>query len=297
MSVCHTGPSDDCVKVVRNIKTVQVPCTRNKCEQYTVKLPRQVINQVPRTVQYTDWETRQKSIPYTVTRPEQRTRMETQRYTVPVTTTQTRMVPVTRKVPKTVYVNMTTMEPQTYTMTTVQTRERQVPVPYYVSISETRYRTVTEQVPVQRTKVHMDTITKTEYHPEVRTHCVPETKIVTKQIPVYNLVPKSAPSFPTEAAYGNPMNFNAIDRGIDGTFKANGLAVDPADLNRNGTDINRINRNGTDINRNGMLPLREYGNVRQSGNLANSAGNGSKELPLHTNYYEDSYDRSICPTC
>merc|ERR550534_3090576 len=128
MSVCHIGQSDDCVKVVPNIKTVQVPCTRNRCEQYAVKIPRHVVDQVPRTVQYTDYETRQRSIPYTVTRPEQRTRLETQSYTVPVITSNTRMVPVTRKVPKTVYVNMTTMEPQTYNMTIMQTRERQVPV-------------------------------------------------------------------------------------------------------------------------------------------------------------------------
>ena len=52
--------------------------------------------------------------------------METQKYTVPVTISKTRMVPVTKKVPKTIYVDVTTQVPQNYTTTTMQTRERQV---------------------------------------------------------------------------------------------------------------------------------------------------------------------------
>ena len=93
---------DDCVRVIRNMKTVTVPCTRNTLKQYTVKVPRQVSEQVPRTVQYTDYETRSKQVPYTVNRSEKRTRMETQKYTVPVPVTKTRTVPVTKKVPKTI---------------------------------------------------------------------------------------------------------------------------------------------------------------------------------------------------
>merc|ERR1712025_943928 len=130
----------------------------------------------------------------TVNRQEQRTRMETQKYQVPVTTTNTRMVPVTKKVPKTIYVDVTTNVPQQYTTTTMQTRERQVPVPYYVNVPETKYRTVTEQVPIQKSKVEMDFVTKTQYDTQVRTRCFPETRIVTKQIPVYNVFAKPAPS-------------------------------------------------------------------------------------------------------
>jgi len=103
------------------MKTVQVPCTRNSCKQYTVKVPLQVSEQVPRTVHYTDYESRAKQIPNTVNRQERRTRMETQKYQVPVTTTNTRMVPVTKKVPKTVYVDVTTNVPQQYTTTTMHT--------------------------------------------------------------------------------------------------------------------------------------------------------------------------------
>merc|ERR1719427_1479942 len=183
MAYCGSGDSEDwdnLVKVVSNYKTVQVPCTRNKCKQYTVKVPRQVSEQVPRTVRYTDFEPRQKQVPYTDYRSERRTRMETQKYQVPVTTTHTRMVPMTKKVPKTVYVDVTTQVPQSYKKTTMQTKERQVPVPYFVNVPETKYRTVTEQVPVQKTKTQMDTVTKTVYDNQVRTRCVPETKIVSK---------------------------------------------------------------------------------------------------------------------
>merc|ERR1719479_844610 len=159
----QTEESEDCVQVVRDYKTVQVPCTRNTYKQYTVKVPRQVTEQVPRTVKYTDYESRSKQVPYTVNRQEKRIRMDTQKYTVPITTTNTRMVPVTKKIPKTVYVDFTTQVPQQYTTTTMQTRERQVPVPYFVNVPETKYRTVTEQVPQQYTTTTMQTRMKTVY--------------------------------------------------------------------------------------------------------------------------------------
>merc|ERR1719431_1423559 len=201
-------------------------------------VPRQVTEKVPRTVNYTDYETRSKQVPYTVNRSEQRTRMETQKYTVPVTTN-TRMVPVTKKVPKTIYVDVTENVPQQYTTTTMQTRERQVPVPYYVNVPETKYRTVTEQVPVQRTKVQMDTVMKTVFDSQVRTRCVPETKMVTKQIPVYNVVARPAPPCPPGADCGGgpadsdlKEDFNRIDKDGDGRLNYNEVAYDVADVNK-----------------------------------------------------------------
>jgi len=206
---------DKCVNVVRTIKTVQVPCTKNKCNKYSVKVPRQVTEQVPRIVHYTDFETRQKQIPYTDYRSEKRTRMESQNYQVPVTTTKIRMVPVTKKVPKTVYVDVTTQVPETYQKMTMQTKERQVPVPYYVNVPEPKYRIVREQVPVQKSKVQMDTVVKTVYDTQVRTRIVPQTKIVTKQIPVYSVVPRAAPAVPS----GDMLtSFNRVDENLDDTL-------------------------------------------------------------------------------
>jgi len=176
MAACGFGDTSDCVQVVRDMKTVQIPCTTNKYETYTVKVPRQVTEQVPRNVSYTDFESRQKQVPYTVTKSEQRMRMETQKYQVPVT--------------------------KHFTKVVMETRERQVPVPYFVNVPETKYRTVTEQVPVQKTKVEMDSVTKTVFDTQTKTRCVPETKMVTKQIPVFSVVPKPAPPCPQVTEMG-----------------------------------------------------------------------------------------------
>jgi len=257
MASCGSIDNEGCVKVVKEMKTVQVPCTRNKCNQYTVKIPRQVSHQVPRTVNYTDYETRSKQVPYTVTRQEKRTRMETQKYQVPVTITKTRMVPVTKKVPKTIYVDVTTQVPQTYTTTHNQTRERQVPVPYYVNVPETKYRTVSEQVPVQKSKVVMDTVTKTMYDTKHKTQCIPVTKTVTRRIPVYNVIAKPAPPCPPTDAEGDAVqaDFARIDKDGDGQLNYNEVAFDIADVNKDS-----------------QLSLGEYYDARAAGNLSNTAG-------------------------
>merc|ERR1712025_1031125 len=203
----------------------------------------------------------------TVDRQEQRTRMETQKYQVPVTTTNTRMVPVTKKVPKTIYVDVTENVPQQYTATTMQTRERQVPVPYYVNVPETKYRSVTEQVPVQKSKVEMDTVTKTVYDTQVRTRCTPETKMVSKQIPVYNVVARPAPPCPPGADCGGNItdDFSRIDKDGDGMLNYNEVAFDIADQNKDG-----------------LLSQGEYFSARATGNLGNTAGFGNNTYSADT---------------
>jgi len=201
MAACGSQqPNDceDCVQVVRNTKTVEVPCTRNTYQKYSVKVPRQVTEQIPRTVTYTDYESRQKQVPYTVNRSERRIRMQTETYQVPVT--------------------------KYYKRTVMETRTRQVPVPYFVNVPETKYRTVMEQVPVQKSKVEVDSVVKTVYDTQMRTRCVPQTKMVTKQIPVYNVVPKPAPPCPPEtecagtAMTENERAFAAVDTNKDGVI-------------------------------------------------------------------------------
>jgi len=207
---------------------------------------------------YTGYESRSKQVPYTVNRQVKRTRMETQKYTVPVTVTNTRMVPVTKKVPKTIYVDITQTVPQNYTTTTMQTRERLVSVPYYVSVPETKYQTITEQVPVTKTKVQMDTVTKTVYDTQVRTRCIPETKMVSKQISVYNVVARPAPPCPPSADCGGDVtdDFNRIGKDGDGMLNYNEV-TDAADLKKDG-----------------LFSLEEYSNTRASGHLSDTAGFG-----------------------
>jgi len=207
MAACNSSQvddSDDCVQVVRDLRTVEVPCTRNTYQPYTVKIPRQVTEKVPRTVTYTDLETHTKQVPYTVNRLERRVRMERQTYQVPVI--------------------------KYYKKTVMETRERQVEVPYTVNVPETKYRTVTEQVPVQKSRVQMDSVVKTVYDTETRTRCVPETKIVTKQIPVYNVIPKPAPPCPPEIDCGADI----IDDQKDGNYKMNDSAFNTVDTNKDG---------------------------------------------------------------
>jgi len=161
---------DDCLKVVRTLKTVHVPCKYNTYQNVTVKIPRQVNEQVPRTVKYTDYETRQRQVPYTITRPERRTRIVTQKYQVPV---------------KRCY-------------TVMQTKEKQVTVPYYVNVPETKYRTESHQVPVEKTKVQMDTVTKTVYDTQIRRRCVPQSRMCSKELPVYNVLAKPCGDCPAD---------------------------------------------------------------------------------------------------
>lgn len=261
MASCGFGEDvapDSCVRVVKNFKTVQVPCTRNSYKQYTVKVPRQVTEQVPRTIHYTDYESCPKQIPYTVNRQERRTRCQTQKYQVPVRTQKIRMVSVTKKVPKIVYVEVTTKVPQQYSTTIMQTRERQVPEEYWVNVPETKWRTCTEQVPVQKTKVEMDTVTKTVYDEQVRTKCVPETKIISKQIPVYNVV----------ATPSKPCGLYADCGGVP----IDGAAKD---------DFNRI-YNNADVNFNNIDIGYDVSNVNKESNYTRAAGN---------------YDEQTCAKC
>merc|ERR1719278_2519780 len=187
-NVQRDNDCEDCVQVVKTTKKVHIPCTRNTFKQYTVKVPRQVNETVPREEMYTDVVTRKKQVPYTENRNEERVRMETQSFQVPVQKTNTRMVTVTKKMPKTVWVDVTTQVPQQYTQTVMECRTKQVPVKYNVALPVTKYKTVEEQVPVQKKRIVNDTIVKTVYDTQVRTQCVPVTKMVTKMVPVYNVV-------------------------------------------------------------------------------------------------------------
>merc|ERR1719436_1219497 len=190
------GDCEDCVQVVKTTKRVRVPCHRNTYKSYTVKVPRQVNEKVARTVNYTDYECRTKQVPYTAMRPEQRVRVENQNYQVPVQKCVTKMVSVTRKVPRTIYVDVTTQVPKQESVTSMETRTRQVKIPYTVNVPETRYRSEQYQAPVQKSKVVYDNVTKTVYDTQVRTRCEPKVTFVTKEIPVYNVVARPAQPCP-----------------------------------------------------------------------------------------------------
>jgi len=182
------GGNNDCFKVVRSTKRLEIPCTRNEYQNYKVRVPKEMTRQVPRRVEYTDYEVRERQEPYIVKRFETAYREEDQQYTVQVPKTVTKMVKVKKKVPKTVYVEVVVDEPREVTIMTPETRKRRVKVPYQKEVVEEKYRTVKESIPVRKFRTEYDTVTNTVYVDEMRTKMVPVTKLVHKDIPVYNVV-------------------------------------------------------------------------------------------------------------
>merc|ERR1719336_299791 len=183
------GDCADCVKVVQTTKKVQVPCTRNVYKTYKVKVPRQVTEVKPRTVNWVDMEDRQKPVTYTDYEMRNKIRYDKQSYQVPVQKPYTKMVPKTTKVPKTIYVDITKMVPTTGYRTEMQTRYRTVPVPYQVPVPVQKVKMETYKAPVNKSKVVYDKIQKTVYDTQIKTRCEPKTTMVTKTIPVFNVVP------------------------------------------------------------------------------------------------------------
>jgi len=178
----------NCFTVVRTSKRLEIPCTRNEYRRYKVSVPKTVQEKVPRRVQYTDYETREREEPYTVKRSETAYREEEQPYTVQVPKTVTRMVKVTKKVPRTIYVDVVTEEPQKSTIMISETRTRKVRVPYEKQVVDQKHKMVKENVPVTKYRTEYDTVSKTIYEDAWRTKIVPVTKIVRTEIPVFNVV-------------------------------------------------------------------------------------------------------------
>lgn len=240
--------------MVKTTKKVRVPCHRNTYKQYTVQVPRTVTERVPKTVNYTDYENRTKQVPYQCSKTETRTRTENQPYTVQVQVprTTTKMVTVTKKVPKTIFVDVTTQVPkQCQTMVTeTQTRNRLVTIPYTVQVPTTKYRTVNYKEPVQRTKTEMVCQTKTVYDTQVRTKCEPKMTWVTKEIPVYNVVAKPAAPCPPEGC---------------------GPSVAPI----SGGGQYRSEFNALDLNNDGKLDYSEYAAARSGGDGGQGYNQGS----------------------
>jgi len=179
---------NDCFRVVRSTKHVSIPCTRNEYRRYKVRVPKQVRAQVPKRVEYTDYETREKKEPYSVKRVETAYREEDEQYTVQVPKKVTKMVKITKRIPKTVYVDVVIEEPRDETIMVSETRNRSVKVPYQKEVLEQKYRTVTEKVPVTKYRTEYHTVSKTVYEDSWKTEVVPVTNIVHREIPVYNIV-------------------------------------------------------------------------------------------------------------
>jgi len=190
---------DDCVQVIRTMKRVVIPCKRNVIKNVTVQVPRVVVNRIPKQMPYQDLEKRVRSVPYLEQREEVRYTNTNQSHTVMVPKIRTKMVPVTRRVPKTVYVNEITTVPRQERVMVPEIRQRHVRIPYKVQVPQTKYRNETYHIPVTKYKTVFEDVPKTIYEPRTKQQWTMVTKMVTKNIPVYTAIPKvpqSCPSYP-----------------------------------------------------------------------------------------------------
>jgi len=187
---CSTGncPNNECFDIIKSKKTVTVPCTRNICESYTVKVPKMKAFTVNKQVPYIDYEPRTKQVPYQYFERQTVVRKVPTCRTIPITRnvcTTVRRKPLAaflsggrtcfkKKCPRTVYVRKRCCEPRQFCQT----------------VPKTGWKTIQEKVPIQKMKNMSEVQYKTEYVPEVRRRTRQVTKMVTKTVPVYNIVPK-----------------------------------------------------------------------------------------------------------
>merc|ERR1719150_178864 len=196
------GDCEDCVKVVKTMKQVRVPCHRNEYKQYTVKVPKCITETVPQTINYTAMENRQQTVKVQEFRKEKRMKYVNQKITVPDIKCVTKMVKITKKVPKTIYVNMTTEEPRQNIVHGTKTIHKTIKIPFETSVPFTSYKTINYNVPVQKSKVNMVKRNKTIMTTETRTKCVPKVTMVTRNIPVYSVVAKPPAPCPPSGGMG-----------------------------------------------------------------------------------------------
>jgi len=183
--------NNECFDIVKSQKTYTVPCTKNVREAYTVKVPKIKAVTVNKQVPYMEYEPRIKHVPYqyldyrpvvqnvptcrsfparnTCGRPVRSAcRSVARRPRI------ARAFNVRRKCPRTAYIKKSCYQPRQFCQ----------------SIPRTGWRTVQENVPVQKFRTQTELQYRTEEVPEVRYRTRPVTKMVKKTIPVYNIVPK-----------------------------------------------------------------------------------------------------------
>jgi len=185
---CNTCPNNECFDIVKSKKTVTVPCTRNICETYTVKVPKVKPVTVNKQVPYTDYETRTKQVPY----------QYLERQTVVEKVPTCRTIPVTKNVCTTAWrtpLDILRSGGRTNykkkCQRTVYVKKRSCePRQFCKSVPKTGWKTIQEKVPVQKMKTMPEVQYKTEYVPEVRRRKRQVTEMVTKTLPVYSIVPK-----------------------------------------------------------------------------------------------------------
>jgi len=180
--------NNDCFDIVKTSKTVTVPCHRNVREAYTVEVPRRKAITVNKQVPYTDYESREKKVPYEYVDRQTVVKNVPVCRVFPIVKNVCTNVPtkrgllggyrsngcVRKKCPRTVYVKKKCCQPRQFCQ----------------SVRKTGWRTEKKTVPVTKVRNVTEIQYKTEKVPVVRYRNRPVTKMVTKTVPVFNVVKK-----------------------------------------------------------------------------------------------------------
>merc|ERR1712060_279045 len=156
-------------------------------------------------------------------------------------------------------------------------------------------------------------MTNSGYDTQMRTHGIPQTKVVTKPSPVYNEVPKPAPSRSLGTGYGggDARSFNAVapphPRGTDYGV-ADNRAFDAVALPRpRGTDYGGTDYGGADKpafhtvdTKDGAISFDEYTAARAVSNRVIGSGGQSGRPQMQTQKYQvpvtKYYKRTVMET-
>jgi len=263
-------PDNDCFDIVKTKKTYNVPCTKNVREAYTVTVPKTKAFAVKKQVPYIDYVPRTKQVPYQymenrpVVRNVPTCRTFPVRKYAPVNMGCRRRVVrpfgARRKCPRTVYMKRPACQ------------RRQ----FYQSIPRTGWRTVQENVPVQKFRIETGVQYTTEQVPEVRYRSRPVTTMIKKTVPVYSIVPKPP------APPGKEKLIETIPAPEAKT------ALPAVKTNMGAVPTTLMRGNMVDANKDGQIYQEQYSLPRQGGNQQHIQ-HAASGLPI--NYA--GYDQNI----
>jgi len=181
---------NECFDIVKSSQTYTLPCTRQVNEVYTVKVPKTKAVTVNKQIPYIDYETKTKQVPYQYVDRQTVTRNVPTCRTVPMIKNVCTSVPakrrgfgfgrqcyVKKKCPRTVYVRQRCCEQRKFCQ----------------SIPRLGWKSVQENVPVQKFRNETEVKYKTEEVPERRVRTRTITKMINKTVPVYNVIRKPQP--------------------------------------------------------------------------------------------------------
>jgi len=186
---------NECFDIVKSSQTYTVPCTKQVREIYTVQVPKTKAVTVNKQVPYIDYETKTKQVPYRYVDRQTVTRNVPTCRTIPMIKNVCTSVPsrrrgfgfgrqcyVKKKCPRTVYVRQRCCQQRSFCQ----------------SIPRIGWKSVEENVPVQKFRNETEVKYKTEKVPERRVRTRTVTKMVNKTVPVYNVVKKPDPVVPQQ---------------------------------------------------------------------------------------------------